>query len=133
MGHVVNLKITNENDIKNENQNENESEIENQNQNEIVNEKKVWKYKIAHNLCLTDGKDTKFAPQQDIRMKNIFCNLVKIRYDDVIFCHLTSFSYTLAKKCWRQQKIIIMNQPYFIFSKRPHNSFHLRGQPLSYD
>ena len=59
--------------------------------------------------------------------------LVKIRHDDVTWHHMTSFSYFLLKKCWRQQKWLKMGHPLNIFWIELHNSIDLRGQPLFYD
>ena len=88
---------------------------------------RVWKYKIAHNLCVTDAKDTKFTPQQNIREGNIFWNFGE---NPTWWRHFLSrhviflFSW---QKCWRQQKIFAMNQLFFIFSRKLYKSFHLRG------
>ena len=77
---------------------------------------------------------TSYSHHNLILMKETYpVILVKIRHDDVILRHVTSFLQFLLKKCWRQQKLGTMGRSVLIFRMRPNNTVPTRGQPLPYD
>ena len=82
-------------------------------------------------LCLTS--ETSYLGHDLILGRRTFSEILGMTSrNDVMWQHVAYFCQFSSIKCWRQQKIFMVGQPYVALWAGHYESFQWRGQPLSH-